>query len=82
MSIYFTKEQGYKIQNGYLIGCTMNDFECEETMSYSIQNDQLYLDGDYQGNIKFEKGLLILYYNEGNPENDYYDKYQRVKGFK
>lgn len=82
MSIYYIKEQAYKLQNGYLIGCTMSDFECEDTMSYSIQNDQLYLDGDYQGNIKFENGLLILYHNEGNPENDYYNKYQRVNGFK
>ena len=60
----------------------MSDFVSEETVAYSIQDNFLCIDGMKICNIKLEDEVLILYNNKGDAEVDFYDKFQRIKGFK
>lgn len=71
-----TGHNGYPIKDGYLIGCTINDWESYGTQFVNFKNNRIYCI-TYDGCIISVKGDKLYIDDEGDIE-----VYQKVKGFK
>lgn len=73
---YCKNEEGYRFEDGYFYGCTINDFETEGDFDLSIKGSSLFVMNMFMGSLSFERGLLRIGYDYN------YELYERVKGFK
>ena len=72
---YFS--DGFPIENGYLLGCTMEDWEIGGKCLCSIRDDgDLFIGGFYSGTISVKGDKLYW------DEDGYLMVFQKVKGFK
>lgn len=71
-----TGHYGYPIKDGYLIGCTINDWEPYSTQFVNFKNNRIYCFA-YEGCIISVKGEKLYIDDEGDIA-----VYQKVKGFK
>ena len=67
---------GYVFSDGYLYGCTMNDFEKDGGTKISVEKGGVYIVGILV-DLEFEGNDIVTWY-----EGPYFGKYKRVKGFK
>ena len=70
-------DSGFPIKEGYLIGCTMDDFECGEKAIYSIEGNDLFVGGYWWGTISLKGDKLSI-----TSYDDDVFVYQKIKGFK
>ena len=75
-ALTFYESNGYPIKDGYLIGCTINDWESYGTQFVNFKNNRIYC-LYYDGCIISVKGDKLYIDDEGDIE-----VYQKVKGFK
>ena len=73
----FYESDGYPIKDGYLIGCTINDWDNYTSFIVKFKNNRIYGAGDYDDYIISVKGDKLYFEDEGDIE-----VYQKVKGFK
>ncbi len=71
--------RGYYFYDGYL-DCSINDFSYSISITFKTKGSKLYLEGLAEaGYCQIKEGKLYRYYTED--EYDYYEVYERLKGF-
>jgi len=72
------ESNGYPIKDGYLIGCTINDWKPYMTQLVTFKNNRICSSLFYAGYIFSVKGDKLYIDNE----DEGLEVYQKVKGFK
>ena len=74
-----SRKRGFEFKDGYLYGCSMNDFELETELELYVKDGKLYLAGiAWPYYLKFTNDAII----DIDDPNDQFVQYNRVKGFK
>lgn len=71
-----SRKRGFELKDGYLYGCSMNDFELDTELELYVKDGKLYVAGvAWPYYLKFTNDAII-------DIEDQYVEFYRVKGFK